>query len=131
MSPKPQSEHLLERKKRLSGRRPRVTFVIGFHCYNGVVLCADSEENDRVNKTYVEKLYVRPVPENWQVCFGGAGDAVAIEKFRDKLWSRLQKEPSNEAKIERDTEEVLEHMEGLYPESGFDILMAQIDLGSG
>jgi hypothetical protein len=106
-----------------------MTFVIGSHCFNGLVMCADSEESDRINKTYVDKLYVRPVPDDWQICLGGAGDAVAIDKFRDKLSSILPMDcPSDHVKIELVTEKVLQHMQDLYPDSGYEILFAQVNL---
>jgi hypothetical protein len=109
-----------------------VTFVSGFHCFDGLVLCADSEEGDGVNKRYVDKLIQRVVPVEWGLCFGGAGDATAIEKFNEKLSDILQVGINNRQEIELTTEKVLEHMGTLYPDPAmrFEILLGQCNFSS-
>ena len=46
-------------KKRLPERRPRVTFIVGIRCANGLVLAADSQEGDGITKRFVNKLELR------------------------------------------------------------------------
>jgi 20S proteasome alpha/beta subunit len=117
------AEGLSTRRKRLSVRRPLVTFIIGFHLLDGLVLCADSEESDTVNKTYVDKLFPLDVEENWRLCFGGSGDAVAIDKFKAKL-SPL---PSDQGKRELVVERVLGHIKRIYKGLRFNILLGEVD----
>jgi len=104
-----------------------MTFVVGFHCFDGLVLCADSEENDGINKKYVDKLYGLEVSAERQLCFGGAGSATAIDKFHSKLSDILAWNDFDEIKTELHVESVLDHMAKSYPHLGFDILLAQIE----
>jgi len=101
-----------------------VTFIVGFHCFNGLVLCADSEESDTINKTYVDKLFPLDVGDNWRLCFGGSGDAIAIDKFKAKL-SPL---PDDKNKRELVVENVLRYMTKIYKGLGFDILLAEAEI---
>jgi hypothetical protein len=108
-----------------------MTFIVGFHCFNGLVLCADSEENDGINKKYVDKLYGIKIPETWELCFGGSGSAIAIDKFHSKLFPLLTDNPSDQIKTELTIETSLKFMGKSYPQYVFDILVGQCDLKSG
>lgn len=131
MVPEPRvKKYHLHKIKRLSGRRPRMTFVVAFHCFNGLVFCADSEENDGVNKKYVEKLYPRILSGEIGVCFGGAGDAVGIEKFKSKVFPVLDSiTPVDQIGIELNVEKVLEHVENMY-QLDFQIALGGFNINS-
>lgn len=102
-----------------------MTFVIGFHCFNGLVLCADSEEADGMTKTYTDKLYGWKVSDNLDIYFGGAGNAVSIDKFRSKLRPILANGPvEDEITAEARIEKTIEYMDKQYRGSTFDILLA-------
>jgi hypothetical protein len=128
---KPREDYLLDRTKRLSGRRPRVTFLVGFHCFDGLVLCGDSEEGDGVNKRYVDKIYCESVPLEREVCFGGAGDSIGIAKFKEKLLGIVKAGVDSRIAVELAVEKVLQHMKDMYPEGAFSLLFSQSDATSG
>jgi 20S proteasome alpha/beta subunit len=79
-------------KRRLPGRRPRVTFIVGIKCNNGLVLASDSQEGDGYTKKHVYKLE-RFDAHQWGVCWGGAGDARMVDKFSDKFKQSLEGAP--------------------------------------
>jgi 20S proteasome alpha/beta subunit len=108
-----------------------VTFIVGFHCYDGMVLCSDSEESDGINKHYVDKLYARNFPVDIGLCFGGDDDAIGIEKFREALFGIMASEKSDATKTVLTVEKVLEHMKTMYSELNFSIILAQCNLKSG
>ena len=110
-----------------------MTFVIGFHCFDGLAICADSEEGDGFSKRYVDKVWHRNVPIEKAVCFGGAGDATAVEKFRDRYLLMMNQETDLKSYvyIESVAEKAREHIQDLHPRLGFDILLSQCDYTSG
>jgi 20S proteasome alpha/beta subunit len=108
-----------------------MTFVVGFHCFDGLVLCADSEESDGLNKKYVDKLYGIKMSPEWELCFGGAGNAIGIDKFNFNLSAVLAESTIDQITTELNVESVLKHMAGSYPDLGFDILLAQSEIEKG
>jgi hypothetical protein len=100
-----------------------MTFIVGFHLIDGLVFCSDSEETDQYNKKYVDKLYHKRLLGDWDVCFGGAGDAIAIDKFKSKLFPILGSEPIDQFKAENKIEKSLSFMEKSYGHSRFSILL--------
>jgi 20S proteasome alpha/beta subunit len=66
-----------------------MTFVAGFRCLDGLVLCSDSRESDGHVDRNVRKLSSYHVSDEWGVAIGGAGDAFLIRKFRSRLFDLL------------------------------------------
>ena len=106
-----------------------MTFIIGFHCFDGLVLCADSEENDSVNKTYVDKLWCEKIGGEPGVCFGGSGEAIAIDKFKSKLLSILPSGSNDAAKVELSVEKLLDYTFKRYGD-GWDVLLGHVERGA-
>lgn len=127
MTPKPQSSYLLEHKKRLSGRRKAVTFVIGMKCSDGLVLCADSLESDGVTKSYRNKLacfHWNDGIEEWGLCWGGAGHAYVCDKFKDKVKQSFKDQVYNRAAIEEKVEVCLSFIQQSYASAdGVNVVM--------
>ena len=94
--PKPQPFQPYPRPpfKRLP-RSKYVTIAAGFHCIEGIVLCADTQETvDNYIKRNVPKIAVRP---QWtddksipRVVFAGAGDGDLIDSLVGKMWGVIQ-----------------------------------------
>jgi hypothetical protein len=87
--PKPRLVVQYPKPKRLLSRRPRMTFIAGFNCRDGIVLCADQLETDGVTRRYRCKLEGVEMNNAWAVSWGGSGDAHIIDKFTDKLKQAL------------------------------------------
>jgi hypothetical protein len=85
-----------------------MTFLVGFHCFDGLVLCADSEENDGISKTYVEKLYCTQVNGEPGVCFGFSGDSVIGGKLRIKMLDSMKELSCEPENVESEAETVLQ-----------------------
>lgn len=76
-----------------SRKRKRVTLIAAFRCYEGVVLCADSQETIdipgrgeyRVNVTKIEP---RETGE-CEIVIGGGGDGDLVDDFVDQLTDRI------------------------------------------
>lgn len=116
-----------------------MTFIVGMHCRDGMVMCADSLEGDGITKQYVHKLqcasmsheggtskeWPKPHEADWGFCLGGAGSSIGIDKFRDK-WDQLIMPMAkfDLEKIELTTEASLRYMKDNYPDIGFDIMLA-------
>jgi hypothetical protein len=66
-----------------------MTFVAGFKCSDGVVLCADRLESDGVTKRYRYKLEGIDQNGEWGVSWGCAGDGHVIDKFTEKFKASL------------------------------------------
>jgi hypothetical protein len=136
----PKPHPLLELKPKRLKKRPLVTFIVGLHCHDGIVLCADSQEGDRITKRYVYKLaqctmsvnfdpatLAPPEPHNedWGYCLGGAGYSASVDKFRD-TWAQILgpiKKFDNQ-QLETTAETILRDMRDAYPDAQFDIALA-------
>jgi len=93
ISPKP---HPLPKPQRLPERKA-VTIVAGFKCYEGIVLCADTQETvSNLSKRNVPKLRFEPSEgvhegDGLAVAFCGAGDNAAfIDKVVETAWEDAQ-----------------------------------------
>lgn len=100
MTREPRTSYLLDRKKRLPGRRKAVTIIAGFRCVDGVVICADTQETLGTAKRNVPKLRFEPsrgeVEENFSnlaVAFCGAGDGPFIDKLAQEAWTVAKDQP--------------------------------------
>jgi hypothetical protein len=113
-----------------------MTFIVGMHCFDGIVMCADSLEGDGITKQYVHKLKCVtmspdgntdwvPHQSDWGFCLGGAGSSIGIDKFKDK-WNQLimPMEKFDLQKIELTAEASLRYMKENYSDIGFDIMLA-------
>ena len=71
-----------------------MTLVAGFHCWGGLVLCADTQETRGTFKSAVPKLVVRPQGAvQWEgaaAIFAGAGSAAFIDKLIDEMWKSAE-----------------------------------------
>jgi hypothetical protein len=65
--------------------RKLVTLIAGFRCRNnGILLCADREENDGVSKRAVDKIHRIRREQGW-VFVGGAGTVGPIARLNEAL----------------------------------------------
>lgn len=65
-----------------------MTYISGFYCDHGIVLCADSEESlGDEEKREVEKLYVS---KQYPIAIGGAGLGEAIDAFAQELLESVE-----------------------------------------
>jgi 20S proteasome alpha/beta subunit len=106
---KPREDYLLDRAKRLSGRRKAVTFIAGFKCFNGVVLCADSEESDGFKKKNVNKIFQKNLGE-WGIAIAGAGRGGVIDSYWNKLHGDFEGHIYDRSWIEETVERSLKQM---------------------
>jgi len=112
-------------QKRLPSRRPRVTFVIGIKCMDGLVMAADTLEGDTVVKRYPNKLE-QEQKIGWGALWGGSGHARVADKFSEKFKQSLQRVGHYDRdKIVDKMESVLRFISERYrPEDGIEVVMA-------
>jgi len=103
-----------------------MTFIVGFNCRDGIVLCADQSETDGVTKRYRRKVEGVMEIGAWAVSWAGAGDAHVIDNFSDKLkrtlgslhtYSRADIESAVEGSL------TLVHQEHPAPEQAIQVVM--------
>ena len=99
MNPKPLKNHTLERRKRLLGKGPLMTVVAGFRCMNGIVLGADSLEEDGLTKKYVQKLWSYQVSNEWGIAIASAGEGDLADSFTDGIRDILGNSDFDKAKL--------------------------------
>jgi 20S proteasome alpha/beta subunit len=104
-----------------SGRQ--VTFIVGFHCYDGLVMCADSLETDGYNKKLTMKINEYFVLGRWGIMWGCSGTGAAIKNFSDKLKALLGSEAFDKEKTERTIEKAVEFMHSTYPQERLSMLV--------
>jgi 20S proteasome alpha/beta subunit len=105
-----------------------VTFIVGLHCYDGLVMCTDSLESDGINKKIVMKLQVYMVLGEWGLLWGCSGSGPGIKNFSDKLKAllkdgSLQNDPFDKATFERTVETAIEYMHSTYPKEHLSMLI--------
>jgi hypothetical protein len=61
-----------------------MTAIIGFTCFDSVLMMADTEESTKQGKSSCDKLYHFPSPSGY-VLTGGAGDAHLIDCANQEL----------------------------------------------
>jgi hypothetical protein len=104
-----------------------VTIVAGFKSYEGVVLCADTQETVLHSKRHVPKLRFEPDSlTNWgkvmrgeevtdiAAAFSGAGDGPFIDKLIDEAWKTAQEAKS----LQEAGERIEATIKGTYSEFG-------------
>jgi 20S proteasome alpha/beta subunit len=92
-----------------------MTFVIGFRCCDGIVLCTDSLEADGVTKRYVNKTKIIGTSD-WSVAIAGAGPGGFIDKFTSDVSANLPRGAYNRKEIETTIEETLSRFRSQYEE---------------
>src|SRR5258708_28613747 len=92
-----------------------MTFVIGFKCADGIVLCTDSLEADGLTKRSVNKIRLMGTMD-WGVGIAGAGAPGVIDKFGDEVSSAIGRGPYNRKEIERITEDMISLFRSKYLE---------------
>jgi 20S proteasome alpha/beta subunit len=117
-SPKP-----LQIKSRFPWRK-RVTFIVGFKCFDGLVLCADSLEEDGYTKRLVNKLNAATIAEEWGIGIGCAGTGAGITKFMAKLRELIGNGSYDRYHTEAVIEATLKHMQEQYPQEGIELIGA-------
>jgi|GEM_PF-1671121 len=108
-------------------KRDAVTIVAGFKSYEGVVLCADTQETVLHSKRHVPKLRFEPDSlskagkrfrgeevSDLAAAFCGAGDGPFIDKLIDEAWKTAQKATS----LQEAGERIETTIKGLYKEFG-------------
>jgi 20S proteasome alpha/beta subunit len=92
-----------------------MTFVIGFRCSNGIVLCTDSLEADGLTKRYISKTKVIGTTD-WSVAIAGAGPSGFIDKFTSDVSANLARGAYNRKEIESTVEDALSRFRSQYQE---------------
>lgn len=123
MTSKPRHEYLLDQKKRLSGRRKAVTFIVGIKCSNGVCLCADELESDSITNRYRQKI-TSTSESDWGMAWAGSGTSYTVDKFSDKLKQSVKGKRYNRAEIENEIEVCLQFVHQSYSvENGIAVVL--------
>lgn len=86
-----------------------MTFIAGFKCFNGVVLCADSEESDAFKKKNVNKIFQKNLGE-WGIAIAGAGPGGVIDSYWNKLHGYFEGHIYDRSWIEETVERSLKQM---------------------
>jgi 20S proteasome alpha/beta subunit len=92
-----------------------MTFVIGFRCSNGIVLCTDSLEADGLTKRYVNKTKIIGTAD-WGVAIAGAGPGGLLDKFTSDVSANLPRGQYNRKGIESTIEDALSSFRLQYQE---------------
>ena len=83
-----------------------MTICAGFHCGDGIVLCADTQETvSNYIKRNVPKLEIRPTfmdssYKGSKAIFSGAGDGDFIDYLIEKLWDAMKSKNTMEEMVE-------------------------------
>lgn len=107
-----------------------MTFLTGFHCCDGLVLCGESEESDEINKKNVDKLFVKQIQDAPGICFGGSGNAILIDKLRSKLFPLIAATRGSQDEVELYVEKAVESCITKYVRNtvdGFNIILGHVE----
>jgi 20S proteasome alpha/beta subunit len=105
-------------------RRKVVTFILGLHCHDGLVLCSDSLEADGYTKKMVKKIFDYEIEGKWGIAFGSAGTGAACTNFSDRLLELLNdKEPYDRRGTEKLIEATMSYMRSEYPAESLDAVI--------
>lgn len=111
-SPKPFSRIIPRPKPERLPKGKRVTICAGFHCAEGIILCADTQETVGAFKRHVPKLGIRPFPnyreDSPHIVFAGAGEADLIEFLADAIGSAIAGQKTLDKMIEKAQKKLLE-----------------------
>jgi hypothetical protein len=77
-----------------------MTAIAAFHCNDGIVLAADTEETyQQENKAYSHKLFPVERPQR-NLCVAGSGMGYLIDYAKDKIVSAVDSAITNDAEFE-------------------------------
>jgi 20S proteasome alpha/beta subunit len=111
------------KKPRLPKRKP-MTIAIGFNCWDGLVLCADSLESDGVTKSFVNKIWSYETQGEWGIAVAGAGEADFCESFTDNLTTMFKGEPFDKDRIMLQLRQAINGVRTSYPDLEWSALFA-------
>ncbi|MFZ0772288.1 MAG: hypothetical protein WCA49_15465 [Candidatus Sulfotelmatobacter sp.] len=101
-----------------------MTIALGLRCIDGLVLCADSLEEDGITKRHVDKLWTYEVQDNWGIAIASAGEADLADSFTDGLKDILGNSDFDEVKLLSKLKTALRSVRLSYPDSEFGFLAA-------
>jgi 20S proteasome alpha/beta subunit len=102
--------------------RRSMTLAIGFHCHDGLVLCADSLESDGYTVRQISKVRTYTVPDAWAMGIACAGDGGPSDNFVDKL-KVLDHAPYDRRKLQATVEAVIKITQESYKDSAFRVMI--------
>lgn len=111
-----------QKPKSFRRERKAVTIIAGFKSYEGIVICADTQETVGGAKRNTPKLRFEPSgpvrsPDELAIAFCGAGDGPFIDKLVDEAWVAAQGCTSLDevcAEIEKSIKEVYRDFGTIY-----------------
>jgi 20S proteasome alpha/beta subunit len=102
-----------------------MTFVLGIRCLDGIVVSADSREQDNYIKRNVNKLHWKSIKHRgqveWGIALAGAGSAGMAASFWDKLSLQLKGEYAR-TKIEESIEAAFNSIRQQHPDEPFEFV---------
>ncbi len=101
-----------------------MTITLGFQCFDGIVLCADSLESDGVTKRFVEKLWTYEVQDEWGIAIASAGEADLADSFNDDLKEVLGNSDFDEVILLSKLKLAIKSVRESYPDAEFGFLAA-------
>jgi 20S proteasome alpha/beta subunit len=115
------------RPKRLPERKPHMTFILGLNCLDGIVLSADSREEDGTNKKNVDKLLCFQNEGNWGMALGCSGYGPGISVFEENISELFQgttilRESYNRENIQVQLESAILAVYKKYPDQILDVI---------
>ena len=72
-----------------------MTYIAAFHCREGIVMCADTQETIEDGKNYAEKLEAVEAPMSYPLAIGGAGADTIIKPMVQEITERVNSEKPN------------------------------------
>jgi 20S proteasome alpha/beta subunit len=100
-----------------------MTIAIGFKSTNGIVLCADSLEQDGVTKRNVAKLFSYQVGDEWGIAIASAGDGDLADSFNENLVSNLGNSDFDEDRLMSKLRTAISEVRYSYPYDQFGMLI--------
>src|SRR5271157_2489385 len=103
-------------------KEPKMTIALGLRCFDGLVLCTDSLEEDGVTKRFVDKMWVYEVHDDWGIAIASAGEGDLADSFTDGLQHILGNSDFDEMKLLSKLRLAIKQVRTNYPESQFAFL---------
>src|SRR5260370_4951034 len=100
-----------------------MTFVVGFECHDGIVLCEESLEDDVYIKRIVPKLRSRVVNGEWGIGLGCCCTSPGINKFSDKHGELIGTGKYDRYATENTIEATLKYMQQEHPQEQMELII--------
>ena len=103
-----------------------MTFIVGLTCTDGIVLCADSLEDNGITKKPVGKIVSMRAGDDWSIAIAGAGPGTTIDKFAVSIRKQLAIGQPDRDRIEEAIEQELAVFNSKYvlgPNDGFGVIV--------